>query len=305
MTLPTCLRLVCVLILCGVTGATKAESVILTPPRKVGESINIEMTITRERNDVGRPPSKNFGTTPVRVHILDTADKQTVVGWTLGKPRVNAPQDITKELDPLTDLFAGQTIELVFDEHFSAHSIRNLDQMIQLSKRTLAAIEKTLPKEQSAIVIPRVRQMFADPNTVQSVMMQKPGTYFLVYGWELDPGDPRQEEMSLPNPFGGDPLSATVTIELQPHQPADTHYIVHYKQDLDPAGVERTLRATMQRIQGDKYSPDMALPKFNIQDNGEYKINKANGWVEHAAFKRTKTYDNGSQTDAYEFHHVK
>jgi hypothetical protein len=290
------------LLACLLTEGADAESIVLTPPRRVGEAIDIEMTMTRERNDVGRPATKDSGTTPVRVEVLDVADKQTVIGWKLGRAKVEAPDEqVKKDLDPLLDLFAGQTIELVFDEQFTAHAIRNLDQIIQLSQRTIAALEKTLPKDQAAVVIPRVRKMFADPNTVQTVMLQKPGTYFNVYGWELDVGEPRKEEMALPSPFGGGPLPAMVTVELKPFKPTDTHYVVSYKQDLDPQGVERAIRAWVQQVAPEKYAPGAPLPKFDVRDTGEFKINKSTGWVEHAVFKRTRTHDEGSQIETYEF----
>jgi hypothetical protein len=180
--------------------------------------------------------------------------------------------------------------------------------VIKLSQKAIDLLEQSLPKDRSAAaVIPRVREIFSNPDSVQTIMIQKPGRYFLVYGWELEPGEPREVEMSLPSPFGGEPLPAIVTIELKRFQPTDTQYVVHYKQKLDQDGVQRIIRDAAQKFAGDKLSPDRPLPKFDIDidDSGEFKINRATGWVEHALVKRATTSNDGAQIETFEFRRTK
>ena len=287
----------------------RAETLVLLPPLRIGETMNLEMTMTRERNVAGKPPTKTVGTTPVRVEVLDVTDKQTVIGWTTGKPKIEDPRldaQNAKNVEPWMELATGQTVELVFDEEFLIHSIRNLNQVIELSKKAIDLVQQSLPKdEKAAVIVARMREMFANPDTVQNLAMQKPGRYFVVYGWELEPGKPRKVETSLPNPFGTDPLPAEVTIELKPSQPADQQYVVLYKQKLDQEGVQRIIREAVLKFAGDKLPPGQQFPKFDVDDSGEFKINKSTGWVEHALVKRATTSNDGSQTETYEFRSIR
>jgi len=292
-------------LLCNVA---RGENLVLLPPLRVGETINLEMTMTRERNVTGQPKTKGTGTTPVRVEVLNVADEQKVIGWTTGKPKIeDARLDarIAKTIDPMLELATDQTVELVFDEEFTPRSIRNLKQVMQISQKAIDLLEKSLPKDNtSAAVIPRVREMFSNPDSVQTILIQKPGRYFLVYGWELEPGQPREVEMSLPSPFGPEPLPATVTIELKRFQSTDTQYVVLYEQRLDEKGVQRVIRDAVQKFAGDKKLLDKQIPKFDVEDRGEFKINRATGWVEHALVTRVTTSNDGSQIESFEFRSV-
>jgi hypothetical protein len=282
-----------------------AESVVLLLPRRIGESIDLEMTSTRERQIPGQQPTRGSSTTPVRVEVLDVADDQTIIGWSTGKPKISGDRfnkQVAKAVDPLLDLAADQTIELVFDDEFTPRSIRNIDELVRFSHKALDLMQKSLPNDEAtAAVIPRVRELFNNPESAQNIFMQKPGRYFLVYGWELEPGKPRVEEVSLPSPFGPDPLPGTVTIELKPHQPDAAHYNVLYKQEFDKEAVRQLIQSVAQRFAGDRLDPDRPLPTLDVTDEGEFKVNRHTGWIEHARVVRTSRHDQGVQIDTSDF----
>jgi hypothetical protein len=286
-------------------GTALSQSVVLRPPLAVGEGINLEMTATREKSVAGQPASKTVAVTQVRVEVLEVADKQTVIGWTTGRAKLeNAPLDkrMANEIEPLLDLFADQTVELVFDAEFTPRSIRNLDAMIQLSEKIIGRLQHTLrDHELAAQTIPRLREIFGKPDVLQSMIIQKPARYFLAYGWELEPGKQREVEMSIPSPLGGEPLPAVLSIELKPFQPTDNHYLVLYRQTPDHAGVQRYLRDYLRKISGDTTTPDQPLPKLDFGDSAEFKINRKTGWVEHATVRRTITSDDVTQIETVTF----
>jgi hypothetical protein len=259
--------------------------------------------MTRESKAAGQPAIRTTSTTTVRVEVLQVSDEQTVIGWTTGKPKLENPrlrEQLGESMDPLLALGVDQTTELVFDDEFTLHAIRNLEEVIKLSQTAIDLLQKSLPDDKSAgESIPRVREMFSNPEAVQTIFIQKPGRYFLIYGWELEAGVPREVEMGLPSPFGGEPLPAIVTIELKPFQPTDAQLLVSYKQTLDKEGVKRLIADAMKKFAGDR--PGLQVPTFDVEDSGEFKVNKETGWVEHAVVKRTTTADEGSQIEEFEF----
>lgn len=290
---------------CSIGSRASAEGIVLTPPLQVGESTNLEMTMTRERKVAGQPSRKSTSITPIRVAVLQVTEEQTVIGWTTGRSKL-ADAGLQKQLgqgmDSLMDLGVDQTMEMVFDEEFTPHSIRNLDDMMQLCQKAIDVMEESLPNDKAAAeTIPRVREMFSNPETAQSIFLQKPSLYFLIYGWELEPGVPREVEMTLPSPFGGEPLPATVTIELKPFQPTDAQFLLSYKQQLDKEGVKRVIGEAMKKFAGDAPGQIPSLPTFDVEDSGEFKVNKETGWVEHALVKRTTTANEGSQVEEFGF----
>lgn len=290
---------------CLIDSCASAEGIVLTPPLRVGESVNLEMLMTRERKVAGQPARKSTSTTPVRVAVLEVSDEETIIGWTTGRSKLEDPrlqEQMREGMDPLLDLGADQTIELVFDEEFTPHSIRNLHDVIELCQKAIDLLQQSLPDNKAAAeTIPRVREMFSNPEVVQSILIQKPGRYFVIYGWELEPGVTREIEMTLPSPFGGEPLPATVTIELKPFHPTDAQLLVSYKQRLDQEGVKRIIGDAMQKFAGDTPGQEPQLPTFDVEDSGEFKVNKESGWVEHALVTRTTTANEGSQVEKFEF----
>ena len=231
------------------------------------------------------------------------------MGWTVGRAKIEGPRfnpQVAAATDPLIELVANQTFELVLNKEFTPTAIRNIEDIMALSQKMVDTMEKTLPDDAAkAAVIPRVREMFSNRETTQNLMLQQPGRYFLVYGWELEAGQPREVEMSLPSPFGGEPLPAKVTIELKPWQEADEHYVVTYRQDLDEPGVQRLIQDAMKKFAGDKAIPADQMPQFDVQDRGEFRVNQVTGWVDHAVVTRTSRSDGGSQIDTLEFRRTK
>jgi hypothetical protein len=282
-----------------------AESVVILPPTRVGEAIELVQTSTRERTGPGQPATKGNSITPIHLEVIASNDTETVMGWTFGRTTVEGRRFNPKTAavtDPLIDLVAGQTLEIVLDEAYTPVELRNLDDIMVLTKKMVDVMDKSLPEDPAkAAAIPRVREMFSNASTTQSIMLQQPGRYFLAYGWELEPGLPREAEMALPSPFGGEPLPAKVTVELKPIQDANEYYVVTYRQDLDQVGVERVIRETLQKLAGDKPIPPDQLPQFDVQDRGEFHIHRATGWVHQAEVTRTTRGKDVTQIDKLEF----
>lgn len=293
----------------GTSRADAADTVVIFPPTDVGAAIDLVQTTTRERSVKGQPATTGSSTTPVHLEVLAASDDETVMGWTIGRAKIEGPRfnpQVADVTDPLIDLIADQTIELVLDEQFTPAAIRNLDHMMALSQKMVGELEKTLPDgEAKAAAIPRIREMVSNRETTQNLMLQQPGRYFLVYGWELEPGQPRQVDMLLPSPFGGEPLPAQVTIELMPWNDADEHLVVAYRQDLDQAAVQRLIQDAMKKLAGDSPIPPDQFPKFDVQDRGEFRINRSTGWVDDAVVTRTTRANEGSQIDTLEFRRAK
>jgi hypothetical protein len=125
-----------------------AESVVILPPTRVGDSIDLVQTSIRERSVGGQVPTKGTSTTPIHLEVLAASDDATVMGWTIGRAKIEGPRfnrQVAAVTDPLVDLFAGQTIELVLDAEFTPNSIRNLDQVMTLARKTVDVLEKSLP----------------------------------------------------------------------------------------------------------------------------------------------------------------
>jgi hypothetical protein len=181
-----------------------AESVVILPPTRVGDAIDLVQTSTRERTGPGQPATKGSSITPVHLVVLASDDTETVLGWTVGRTTVEGQRFNPKTAaitDPLVDLVANQTLEIVLDEEFTPVALRNLDAIVALTKKMVDVIEQNLPDDPAkAATIPRVREMFSNADTTQTLMLQQPGRYFLAYGWELEPGLPREVDMTLPVP---------------------------------------------------------------------------------------------------------
>lgn len=280
-----------------------AEGMVLDLP-EVGQSIDIVMTSTRETKRPGQAASKHSGATPIHIKVLESKGTETIVSWTFGRTRVNGKgmdEEMAARINPLLSLNEGKRLELVFDDELTLRSIRNVEEVMEMTQKSLDALVKTLPKHVSSEIVPQVREMFSNPETVVSLLIQDPGRYFLVYGWELAPGVPRREEMQLPNPFGGEPLPANMTLTLEPYQPQESQLVVKFKQELDKEAVSSFTKSMMKKAVELRKDEELELPKLEIADTATYTINRTTGWVERASVVRKSTAAGGSRTDIVEF----
>jgi hypothetical protein len=278
--------------------AAPASPVVLRPSAQMGDSIDLEMQVSRVEKFTRDPKVTKNPAIPVQIRVID-AGKETVVEWKAGAPHINEAAG-KPVFNPASTILENQSVEVVLDESSQPTSVRNLDELMKSTATAIDQLEKSLPKDKAnEAIISHFRKSFGNPVTAERLALYRSGRYFLPYGRRLVPGEPITQQKDVPTNYSAQPLPMAITIELKRFKPTDTHYVVTYEQVVDQERLPVGMRSNGQRPGIGVLLP--GSPRFNMIEHGEFRINRATGWVEHAKVEHTVISNESTHSELIEF----
>jgi len=249
-----------------------------------------EITVHQYRESDGIVSRDSEGTVTLELHDSDEGPLVLFATIELSEQQLSPAQ--SKALG-LTHDDLKSTAEFVLDEQYNIVGIRNWEELrdkanTMTSNLMDAMVEQGLsdPETATQAKVAMVKLTSTEAG-VHSIYAKRISTYLLGYGWELTEGEPLVQEVSLPNPFGGEPLPAIITTKLDddPETPNLIEYT--YEQALESEPAAALIRDALLLI-GIPDNEELAehLRGVQITDTMEWSYDESRQLVAHATFER-------------------
>jgi hypothetical protein len=274
------------------------KAVELKPRWKPGEKWAYEMTRKQTREADGKVVRASGARTPVEVEVVAADAKGFVVRWKLGEATPDDPKladnPLAKAVARLTD---GMTVDLEIDADGDLVGVKNWKELQATGKKLQDAVMKEvenakLPKAAADALRTESGKMFASRETVEAAFTRQPALLVMPLGRTYDAAKPATADVTLANPFGGDPIPATAAFALKKYDPATGLATVTVTQKPDPKELKKVLEKTLKELakKSGQNPDDVKLPAFDMTDEAEFVVDAKTGWVQSATHtRRTKT----------------
>ncbi len=146
------------------------------------------------------------------------------------------------------------TAEFLLDEEYNLVELRNWELLRDkgnkiATKLTDARVKAGLVEpEQAELAKSMVTDLSSTHDGVFFMYSKRVAPYFLGYGWVLPQDEPITYETALPNPYGGEPLPASITIQLNDDPETPDLIEFQHTQSLDQEKAAALLLDFFQRL---------------------------------------------------------
>ena len=166
------------------------------------------------------------------------------------------------------------TCEYVLDDNYGIVELRNWEELRAAAKsmtnRMMDARVKNgeISAENAAKVLTIMTGQFDSHDSLLLMHSKFVSPYLNGYGRELVAGEPRSAAITLPNPLGGKPLPATITIELDDDPETPELLEFSQAQTLDPDGVRDLAMAVLGQVAPDAQAEiAAAMEQVEVSDS--------------------------------------
>jgi hypothetical protein len=286
-----------------------AKPVQLPHDWAIGTAYHVEFTKTREDVEPGKPTKRNSSRTPIDVEVLGKRDDGYTYRWTFTKPVVETEAPLPGSLvDKITSLVDGMKLDILADASGSAISLADPAAMDAHFERTSKVLvdeveaQGGLAPTELATLKKAVSSM-KGPG-FQASYLNFPKLFYMPAGSALAPGQKREYEDKLPNPFGGEPLPSKCYLVLTKLDSAANEAVVDWRQSIDPAKagpiLEASIRAFAKRT-GQEIPKEAALNFDAIEDASTYVYDLTTGIPKSVVSTRTTLMAGRRRVDSHEF----
>lgn len=272
--------------------------VVIRPDFDLVPSVDLVMSVSRERKGAGVKEQNYRVESDVTVGFQAGEEAAHVFTWAVGPPRLTPKIKLDPDVEAAVQFDVGHIIVLNYDANFNFTGLDNLADLVAGSRRVAERVAGEGPD-------PDRRQhfidAFSDPAFVSGMASQKPTVYLGCFGWSFEPGQSQEEDIELPNPFGGKPLAARLRVELMPFEEDELNYRVRFHQTIDRESAGEFTRELMERFvpseQRDQIPEEIVFDVVSVTD---YQIDRRTGWPVYVLSEKRATTLGVVQVDRIE-----
>jgi hypothetical protein len=226
--------------------------------------------------------------------VLSGGPRKAVLRWETAS--LSLP--IVEGADPdLQKRFEEKAGRMAFDYSTTAEGsvgdLENPDEVRAGYNRALDIFAGLDPRAEQAAE--RARSLFRSDDALRAGLGD-PLTLHGLYGLELAPGTPLETPYELPSPFGGRPIDATATFELETVRDPDGCAVVHLTIEADPAALRAFLTRFFERAGGQTPS-EAQLAGLKMTTTATYRYDAGSGWVAEVEAKREQSLAGQKRAD--------
>ncbi len=285
-----------------------AATVDIKPVMRVGDRFGWDYRKETMQTAEGRGTKKTASVTPVTAKVIEASSTGYVLEWQYGDTRfldaARAKAMAQQDNQWMADLAKALRFELLLAPDGQFVQLRNYAALRPAIDRMLAQVLAAVAKERQASPEERqqvgemMRGMFATREQVETLLLKDVRLLLFPFGLSLDSAAPLTYQTALPNPFGGEALTAEGTVSLASVNARRGQASIRIEQKLSPDSVPRILNALVREL-GDKRPPaeEFARLKADITDTSHYTVDLRSGFSNRVEFTRTTTLPGGSRTD--------
>jgi hypothetical protein len=158
-------------------------------------------------------------------------------------------------------------------------------------------VVKDLTETQQQKVRQALRPVFERRDTGEAAVLREVYTYCFVLGWHLTLAVDNTKEESLPNPLGGQPLPAILTLRVTEFDPGKRARVETDRQ-FDKEKVPLVLSEMLEKLSGTSAAKlKEELPNVDVHDQGVFVMDLTTGWPVEARQKRQSISGDRTQID--------
>lgn len=229
------------------------------------------------------------------LEVIDITDEAFVLAWTRDEPRLWKNQPMPAGTQDMAELASKARIDLVVSHDGQVVDIQNFEEVKKLVDESAAATRKMmLAAGRDAATVDRalaaVKPLFENRKAATSMLSKDIGSFFLAYGWEVEPKGTIEGESEAPNPTGGEPIPSKFSMRINDYSPSDGTIKAEWTDTIDSEAAAQMIRQIIQKLVPDKAGEvDEELDSekvFDIVSSGTFTYDRQRGVVVHATFKR-------------------
>ena len=291
--------------------AGDGESVALVPAFHVGDRIDMEFELSRERREPNKAPTRGGGVTLVTIRVIEVTADSAVLAFDFGQPRLTDPNAAAELAQMVQGLGWPMSFEVMFDDEWSFAGLRNWQDVQRNMQKAMDVIldraaKAGLPAEQMRQARATVAGMFANRRGVESASQRDIDTYYLPWGWQLPAsGETAISDTLVTLPIGGAQIAGRMKLWLADYKRGQ-QATVAVEQTLDPNAAQAAIESMLKQMAGPNNAgpPPGSIPPVNITSIGKYVVDLKTGWVTEASFERKMTMGPASQTEVRRWRRV-
>lgn len=289
-----------------------AATIDIKPGIRVGDRYGWDYRKETEQQSQGTVTKKGESVTPVTAKVIEASATGYVLEWQYGDTRfldaAQAKVMARQDMQWVTDLSKALRFELQLAPDGQFVQLRNYEQLKPSIDRMIEQVIATVAKERQASpaemqqVGEMMRGMFATRERVETLLLKDVRLLLFPFGMSLDSKAPLNYQTALPNPFGGESLTAEGKISLASLNAKSGLATITIDQKLSPDSVPKILNALVQKL-GDKRPPPEELSRLeaDITDTSGYTVDLKSGFANKVEFTRTTRLPGGQRIDRISF----
>ena len=279
----------------GAASEPVPEPVKVLPRFKVGDKFEYEVIRWQTDSAVKSEPRKlhwNF-----TVEVMEVKAGQFVMRCTSHDrfiyPKIPLAAADAKSVELLRDF----PVDFVFSLEGERPQARDMDRLRERADKILVATADADPAyrdnpEEREQFLKSLRRIYGEKSG--AVVMSLFGRDFIplysVYGVELEVGKPLSNRVTVPSPFGGEPLSAKSTIHLEAPAKGGKDHRITTTVELDGEGVANMAKNMLKRFADnselmERAERELKDVKLNLTTKSTYRYDSEKGIITHATIE--------------------
>ncbi|MBN1911432.1 MAG: hypothetical protein JW818_16940 [Pirellulales bacterium] len=273
---------------------------------KKGDKITYEIKKTRREWTDGKLTKDNSSRVPIHIEVFDVTDKGYILKWNYGKVEI---KDAKGADNPLLKkmLKLSESLVLLADvtSDGKMQGLRNWkDVQRQLSEGLDAIIEHLREAGMEEDFLDRMRKTMVGPmltkKNIELYCSREIQILLMPVGQSYLPSKPVENEVLLPNPYGGKPFPGRSIMTMTKHDQKAKAATFSWKLTLDPKTTNRIFEKTVQDMAarlGKPIPEGQSLPSLSIVDEGEWVLDLKSGWAKRLKHVRNTKANNREQKE--------
>ena len=251
-----------------------AREVQIRPRLEPGEDFELE--VTRSRTDTANPKANYTSVTPVTVRVVAVGPAAVVIDWIPGATRVTGAIANDPVMQGASKIVGDVKLRISLEPDGTYRKLINQTEVVTKLRDAvyymMTEMQRGMKPEDAKRADGLLRAVFTPANLV-NIATRDPQTYVSMYGAELDLASPVETPVEQANPFGGEPLAATLRVRLDAatDESAQISSSVKYQSD----SLTKMTIAMLAQAPGPKPPADeLAKFRLNMTDESSYVFDR-------------------------------
>jgi hypothetical protein len=247
---------------------------------QAGDTLRYIVETGTEQSD-GNSVSRNNTSYEVVVTVLESDGPRAVLEWVYSE--VVASEDLDEFNRRLVELTEGLHIRYSVSDLGEFIHLENWEDISDSLRQAVALLAEEFEEQpEIAKTAAAILEGFSTREQIEAIAIDEIKLFHALYGYRYSTNEPFSFEQEATNPFGGAPLRAVTTIELEDiDSEYDTAYLI-YHMSYDPESTSRALYEAINGMLPEKPLTEeqlAALPAFEVTVRNQFIYHVESGWL--------------------------
>ncbi|MCK4259604.1 MAG: hypothetical protein KAX49_11540 [Halanaerobiales bacterium] len=285
----------------GSVDAAQSEVVCFFPEWQQGDMQRYKFTKQVLKNDIIVSESK----TTFTITVIDVLDDGYILEWKNDDMNLtNIEQDDLSKI--ILKMVDGVVTRYKVDEYGTFVEFTNLPELKKTMYEISNTVAEQLETDEEKNQFKQFMSIILGSDEQLTVVLSKSISLLhnpYIYGYEFETGEEYVGEVSLPNPWGGQPLSGIINITASSYQDNMNEIVISQILDKTKSAevVNDIIKTLSSQLATMNISEDMFIETIEINDEIVSLFKENSNWLSEIKLIRTAKILNDSQVEIYNF----